>query len=180
MKDAVARAIPAAIWAAMVVAGVLVIVCFGKSTQDPVGMVVGQKLPANFYFLRGETALQTSAGRYVASSDGAAVGTLLGNRQLSDRPAIPLLHESKFLLSAPVAVEAIRAGLNAGSPARICGSGATDYGDGTILFVACENSDQPFCAAVVQPKDATTIERVASTAKDAGVRKDVRVAEVCK
>jgi hypothetical protein len=180
MKDAVARAIPAAIWGVMVVAGVLVIVYSGKSPQDPVGVVIGQKLPANFYFLPGDKALRTSAGRYVASLSGAAVGTVLGSHQLTDRAAIPLFHEPKFLLSAPVAVETIRAGLNAGSPARICGSGATDYGEGTILFVACDDGLRTFCAAVVQPKDVPSVERIGSTAKDPVALKDVHVAEVCK
>lgn len=132
MSDALARAIPTLLWCAMVVAGVYFITSSGKPPEEPLGAVVGQKLPANFYFLSGDNALANAAGRYVASPRGAEVGAVLRHGDLADRPAIPIFREPKFLLSAPVAPAAIRAGLNAGSPAHICGKSEKSYGDVTI------------------------------------------------
>jgi hypothetical protein len=64
-------------------------------------VVVGQKLPANFYFLTGDKTPASAAGRYVSSSKGADVGAVLRGGDLAERPAIPVFREPKLLLSAP-------------------------------------------------------------------------------
>jgi hypothetical protein len=182
MSDELARAIPALAWCAMVLVGVIVISASGKPPEQPLGVVVGQKLPTNFYFLGGDKTPAGAAGRYVSSPKGAEVGAVLRRADFADRPAVPVLRQSKFLMSAPIAPDAIRTGLNAGARARICGKGTMSYGDATIQFVACDyNADgDAFCVAMVEPSDAAALEGLGKAVKDPAALSEIHVAETCK
>ena len=182
MSDEFVRVIPSVAWCAMVVIGVYFVTSSGKPAEEPLGVVVGQKLPANFYFLAGDKTPASAAGRYVSSPKGAEVGAVLRRADLPDRPVLPVFRQSKFLLSAPVAPDAIYAGLNAGASARICGKGQTSYGDATIQFVACDHNaeGEAFCAAVVETSDAAALEGLGKAVKDRAALSEIRVAEACK
>lgn len=182
MSGEFVRAIPFLAWCAMVLGGVYFITESGKHREEPLAVVVGQKLPANFYFLAGDTTPGTAAGRYVASPQGAEVGKVLRRGDLADRPALPVFRQFKVVLSARIAPAAIRAGLNAGARARICGKGAKSYGDATIQFVACDfNPDgEAFCAAAVESADSTVVEDITQASKDPAALSEIHVAETCK
>jgi hypothetical protein len=182
MSDVLVRVIPSLAWCAMVLIGVYFITSSGKTPEEPLGAVVGQKLPANFYFLAGDKTPSNAAGRYVASPKGAEVGAVLRRGDLADRPAIPVFQQSKFLLSAPVTSAGIRAGLNAGARARICGKGVTSYGDATIQFVACDHNaeSKALCAAVVETSDPAALEGLGKAVKDPAALSEIHVAEACK
>jgi hypothetical protein len=182
MSGEFVRAIPFIAWCALVLGGVYFITASGKPREEPLAVVVGQKLPANFYFLAGDTTSATAAGRYVASPQGMAAGKEIHRGDLADRPTLPVFRQSKLLLSATIAPAAIRAGLNAGARARICGKGPKSYGDATIQFVACDwNPDgQANCAALVEPADTAALEAVVNATKDAAALSEIRVAETCK
>jgi hypothetical protein len=178
------RFLPALLWCAMVVTGVLFIVSSGRPVQpdQTLGAVVGKSLPANFYFLAGDKSVMNPVGRYVASSEGAKVGAVLKGADLSNRPALPLFHSPAILLSAPVSPAAIGGGLNAGSEARVCGKGAASYGAATIQFVACDNPGGliDFCAAVAEIRDAAALDSLAKAAQDPAASRDIRIDQVCK
>jgi hypothetical protein len=182
MSDVLVRVIPSLAWCVMVLIGVYFITSSGKTPEEPLGVVVGQKLPANFYFLARDKTAANAAGSYVASPKGAKVGAVLRRGDLADRPGIPVFRQSKFLLSAPVAPAAIRAGLNAGARPRICGKGGTSYGDATIQFVACDcNAEsEVFCAAVVETSDLAGLEGLGKAVKDPAALSEIHVAEACK
>jgi hypothetical protein len=167
------------IWCSMVLIGVYFIISSGKTPEEPFGAVVGQKLPANFYFLAGDKTPANAAGHYVASPKGAEVGAVLHRNDLADRPAIAIFRQSKFLLSAPIAPAAIRTGLNAGARARLCGKGETSYGDATIQFVACDDGEA-FCSAVVEMSDTAALENLVKAVKDPAALPEIHVAEACK
>jgi hypothetical protein len=182
MSDVLVRVIAPVAWCAMVLIGVYFITSSGMPSEEPLSVVVGQKLPANFYFLAGDKTPANVAKRYVASPKGVEVGAVLRRGDLADRPAIPVFTQSKFLLSAPVGPAAIRAGLNASARARICGQGETSYGDATVQFVACDyNAEgQAFCAAVVETSDPAALESIGKAAKDPAALSKIHVAEACK
>jgi hypothetical protein len=182
MSNEFVRTLPSLAWCAMVLIGFYSMTSSGKPADEPLGVVVGQKLPANFYFLAGDKTPASAAGRYVSSPKGAEVGAVLRRTDLADRPALPVFQQSKFLLSAPIVPDAIRAGLNAGARARMCGKGQTSYGDATIQFVACDHNaeGEAFCAAVVETSDAATLEGLGKAVRDPAAVSEIHVAEACK